>query len=301
MAGYRIGGVECAPRPVEPGLYLVATPIGNLGDVTLRALETLASVAIIACEDTRVTARLLARYAITTPMTPYHEHNADRAGPKLVEMLLGGASVALVSDAGTPLVSDPGRRLVEAARAAGIAVHPVPGASAVLAALTASGLAGDSFLFEGFLPNRAGQRRRRLGQLREVPANLVFFESPNRLAASLADIAATLGADRRAAVCRELTKLHEEVRSGTLGELAAHYGIQPVRGEIVVVVGPPAAPAAATAQDADALLERLVPAHGLSRAAALAAAETGLARRDLYQRALRLAGQAGRPARKPGR
>src|SRR5690606_25648594 len=217
-----IGGHEIPARALEPALYLVATPIGNLADITIRALETLAAADILACEDTRVTRVLLGRYGISRRTTAYHEHNAAEAGPKLAEAVLAGRSVALVSDAGTPLVSDPGYRLVEEVVAAGGAVVPIPGPSALLAALTASGLPSDTFLFAGFLPSKAGQRTTRLEELKPVPATLLFYESPRRLADALSAMAETLG-DRPAAVCRELTKTFEEVRRGTLAALAETY------------------------------------------------------------------------------
>src|ERR1700736_3601543 len=239
---------------VPGGLYLVATPIGNLGDVTLRALETLAGVEVVACEDSRVTRRLFERYGITTPLMTYHDHNAETARPKILARLEAGAAVALVSDAGTPLISDPGYKLVQAAVAAGHPVIALPGASAVLAALTASGLPTDRFFFEGFLPSRETARRARLEELAAMPATLVFFETGPRIAAMLGDVAAAFGA-RSAAVCRELTKLHEEIRRGDLGELAGAYaGDAETRGELVVVVGPPAKAAGIDAIDLDAML-----------------------------------------------
>ena len=199
---FAIDGQRIAARPLPPGLYIVATPIGNLGDVTLRALHTLAAADIVACEDTRVTAVLLNRFAIVAKLVAYHDHNAERQRPKLLAALQAGKSVALVSDAGTPLVSDPGYRLALAARAAGHAVVPIPGASAVLAALVASGLPSDSFLFAGFLPPKSAARKKRLAELAAVPATLVFFESPQRVAASLAYMAEVLGADRAAVMAR---------------------------------------------------------------------------------------------------
>lgn len=289
MEGFIIGQATFPAREIEPGLYLVATPIGNLGDMTVRGLEVLASADTIACEDTRVTGKLLKHFAIATRMTAYHEHNADKAGPKLLEMLREGARVALVSDAGTPLVSDPGYRLVEAARAEGLPVWPVPGASAPIAALAASGMPSDTFLFDGFLPAKTNARRKRLGELRDIPATLIFFESPNRLAECLADIAAELGETRRLAVCRELTKLHEEVRSGGADELAQAYAGQKVKGEIVLVLAPPADDET-NAIDTDALLAELLETASVSRAAAQAAELTGRSRRELYQRALELSG-----------
>ena len=286
---YVIGQAVFAARPLEPALHLVATPIGNLGDVTLRALEVLAAADILACEDTRVTRVLLARYGISRRATAYHEHNAEQAGPKLVEAVLSGKSVALVSDAGTPLVSDPGYRLVESVIEAGGKVVPVPGASALLAALTASGLPSDTFLFAGFLPAKGGQRTTRLEELKAVPATLVFYESPRRLADSLAAMAATLG-DRPATVCRELTKAFEEVRRGTLAGLAEAYaGEETPRGEIVVCVGPPA-PRQEEAQDVDALLLSLNAELGASRAAAEVAKMTGGRKADLYRRLMELKG-----------
>ncbi len=271
-----------------PGLHLVATPIGNLGDVTLRGLEILRGADLVACEDTRVTGKLLTLLGLSARLTPYHEHNADRAGPALMARMEAGAAVALVSDAGTPLVSDPGWRLVRDCRERGIPVTAAPGASAVLTALQLSGLPSDRFLFAGFLPNRATARRQAARELAEVPATLVFYDSPNRLAASLADLAAVLGR-REAAVARELTKLHEEVVTGTLDALAERYGAVPApRGEVVIVVAPPDAGAAA-APDLDARLAAAMAAGAsVKDAAALVAAETGHPRREVYARALRL-------------
>ena len=288
-AGYVIGQAEFRARPLEPALYLVATPIGNLSDITVRALETLAAADIVACEDTRVTRVLLDRYGIARRTTPYHEHNAAEAGARLVEALKEGRSVALVSDAGTPLVSDPGYRLVEQALAAGIRVVPIPGASALLSALAAAGLPTDAFLFAGFLPVKAGQRRSRLGELAEVPATLVFYESPRRLADSLAAMAEVLG-DRSAAIARELTKTFEEFRRAPLAVLAAHYAEAGApKGEVVVCVGPPGA-VVPGAEDVDALLASLVDELGASRAASEAARRTGLKKSDLYRRLMDLRG-----------
>ena len=282
---FRIGAHEVEARPLEPGLYLVATPIGNLGDITLRALEVLGAADIIACEDTRVSRVLLDRYGIQTRPHAYHEHNAERVGPKLIEALEAGQSVALISDAGTPLISDPGYRLTETAIAAGLTVIPVPGASAPMAALVASGLPSDAFLFVGFLPTRDKARRERLAQFAATEATLMFFESPNRLAASLKSAVDMLGADRPAAICRELTKAYEEVRRGTLAELAAHYEGESARGEIVLVIGP-GAPPPPVSQDVDALLARLAAELPAGKAATEAARLTGLPRKDLYGRLL---------------
>jgi len=282
---FRIGTHEIAARPLTPGLYLVATPIGNLGDITIRGLETLASADIIACEDTRVSRVLLDRYGIPTRPYAYHEHNADRAGPKLIAALEAGKSVALISDAGTPLVSDPGYRLSQTAIEAGLAVIPVPGASAPMAALVASGLPNEAFLFAGFLPSKDKARRDRLATFAATEATLMFFESPNRLAASLKSASDVLGADRPAAVCRELTKAFEEVRRGTLGELAAQYEDENVRGEIVLVIGPGSTPLPSE-DDVDALLAKLVADLPAGKAATEAARLTGLPRKELYQRLL---------------
>src|SRR6201987_4738194 len=212
---YTLAGQTVLAPPLAPGLYLVATPIGNLRDISLRALEILAAADVIACEDTRVTRKLLWHSAMPTPLTPYHDHNAATARPKLIARLAEGARVALVSDAGTPLVSDPGYRLVRAAQAAGHPVTTAPGASAVLAGLAVAGQPPDRFFFEGFLPAKEAARRTRIAELARIPATLVLFETGPRLAAALADLAAGFGA-REAAVCRELTKLYEEVRRGEL-------------------------------------------------------------------------------------
>ncbi len=271
------------------GLYLVATPIGNLEDLTRRAERVLATAEIVACEDRRVTSRLLSHLGLRRPLALYHEHNAEAARPELLARLRDGATVALVSDAGTPAVSDPGYKLVRAAIAQGSDVYPVPGPSAVLAALVASGLPTDRFFFQGFLPPRSAARRNLLQELARVPATLVLFESPQRLAPMLADAAAVLG-DRPAAVARELTKLHEEHRRGRLGELAAHYaGAGPPRGEAVVVVGPPEAAADAPDDaEVDRLLRAALAGEKPRRAAADVAAATGRSANELYRRALTL-------------
>ncbi len=284
---YVVGQAEIAARPLEPALYLVATPIGNLGDITLRALETLAACDVLACEDTRVTRVLLDRYGIRQRPLAYHEHNAAEAGPRLIAALEAGRSVALVSDAGTPLVSDPGFRLVKQALAAGVRVVPIPGPSAVLAALTASGLPSDAFLFAGFLPVKDGQRKARLSELAAVPATLIFFESPRRLAETLAAMAEVYG-QRRAAIGRELTKTFEEMRTGRLGDLASHYADAPTpKGEIVICVGPPEAGADAP-EDIDKLLTALAAEMPASKAAAEAARMTGQPKQALYRRLMEL-------------
>jgi 16S rRNA (cytidine1402-2'-O)-methyltransferase len=281
------GAVMEAPKPA-PGLYLVATPIGNLGDVTLRALETLAGADVIACEDTRVTRRLNERYGIDTPLTPYHEHNAAEARPKLLARLAGGQAVALVSDAGTPLISDPGYRLVREACAAGHAVTALPGPSAVLTALNVAALPTDRFFFEGFLPPKQGARQKRIAALAAVPATLVLFETGPRIADALADLAAGLGR-REAAICRELTKLHEEVRRGDLATLAREYADESAetRGEFVVAIAPPMEEAESEA-DVDALLKRALARVSVKDAVGEVALATGRPRREIYQRALDL-------------
>ena len=282
--------------PLAPGLYLVATPIGNLGDMTLRAISVLKRAEAIACEDSRVTRKLLSAHGIATPMTPYHEHNAARARPGLIRRLRDGAAIALVSDAGTPLVSDPGYKLVAEAQEAGITVTAVPGASAALTALILSGLPSDAFFFAGFTPPRSTARKRALAALAAVPGSLVFYESAKRLGDFLDDAHEVFG-DRAAAVCRELTKLHEEVARGSLGELAERYRISGApRGEIVVVIAPPGADDAASAEDRlDEALRAALDGSSLRDAVDRVAAETGIARRRVYARALELGAGA-----KPG-
>ena len=281
------GQMVSAPQP-SAGLHIVSTPIGNLGDITLRALETLAGANVIACEDTRVTRKLLDRYSIATPLTPYHDHNAAAARPKLLHRLSRDEAVALVSDAGTPLISDPGYKLVLAAHDAGHAVTAIPGPSATLAALAVAGLATDRFFFEGFLPTRQAARRTAIGNLAQIPATLVLFESGPRLAATLAALADGLG-PREAAICRELTKLHEEVRRGQLDELAkAYLGEAVPRGEIVIVVAPPAAAAKAGKDEVDELLRSALARVSVKDAVSEVAAFSGLPRREVYRRALNL-------------
>jgi 16S rRNA (cytidine1402-2'-O)-methyltransferase len=242
---------------------------------------------VIACEDTRVTRKLIDHYGITTPLTPYHDHNAAEARPKLIARLAAGEVIALVSDAGTPLVSDPGFKLVRAVHEAGHTVTVVPGASAALAALAVAGLPSDRFFFEGFLPAKSGQRQARIATLARIPATLLLFETGPRLAAALADLAQGLG-PREAAVCRELTKLHEEVRRDDLAALAAHYeAAGEPRGEIVLVIGPPAVETT-DAADLDALLRKALARVSVKEAVAEVAAVTGRPRREVYSRALEL-------------
>jgi 16S rRNA (cytidine1402-2'-O)-methyltransferase len=285
---YLLNGRPTAAPPLPAGLYLVATPIGNLRDITVRALEVLAAADLIACEDTRVTRKLLDHYGIATPLTAYHEHNAAQARPKLIARLGAGAAIALVSDAGTPLVSDPGYKLVREARTAGAGVTALPGASAVLAALTLSALPTDRFFFEGFLPAKEAARRARIAELKRIPATLVLFETGPRIAASLADLAAGLG-PRQAAVCRELTKLYEEVRRGDLATLARETAqADEPRGEMVIVVAPPGPQGELTAVDLDALLREALDRLSVKEAVGEVAAVTGESRREVYQRALAL-------------
>lgn len=289
---YSIAAAPIVVAKAAPGLYLVATPIGHLSDISLRALEVLAGVDVIACEDSRVTGKLTERYGITTPLTPYHEHNAAEARPKLLARLAAGEAIALVSDAGTPLVSDPGYKLVRAAQEAGHRVTAIPGPSAVLAALNVAGLPPDRFFFEGFLPTKQAARQKRIAVLAGIPATLVLFESGPRLAEALADLAAGLGA-RPAAICRELTKLHEEVRREELTLLSRHYAEGgETRGEIVIVIAPPEAHAAEPA-DLDALLRGALGRVSLKDAVGEVALATGQPRRAVYQRALELTKAVG--------
>jgi 16S rRNA (cytidine1402-2'-O)-methyltransferase len=266
----------------------VATPIGNLRDITLRALEILAGCDLVACEDTRVTRKLFDHYGLSTPLMPYHDHNAETARPKILERIAAGKAVALVSDAGTPLISDPGYKLARAAALAGHTVTAAPGASAALMALTVAGLPTDRFFFEGFLPAKTQGRRARIAELVRIPSTLVLFESGARIAASLSDLAEGLGA-REAVVARELTKLHEEIRRGTLVALAQEYAAgAETRGEIAIVIAPPGETSTAAA-DVDALLRAALMRVSLKDAVAEVSAATGEARRAVYGRALALA------------
>ena len=272
---------------MKPGLHLVATPIGHLGDLSPRALETLKDADLVLCEDSRVTGKLLHANGIQRSLHPYHEHNAARMRPRVLDHLAKGEAVALASDAGTPLVSDPGYKLVRDVIDAGYEVLAVPGPSAALAALVVSGLPTDRFLMAGFLPNKSSARRRAIEALKAVPATLIWFESARRLAGALADLDAGLG-PRPAAVARELTKVYEEVRRGLLPDLAAAYADEePPRGEIVIVVGPPAE-AEITDETLDVALTEALETLSPSAAAAAVAARTGRPRRDLYRRALAL-------------
>ncbi len=288
---------EIDGEPIEAGrvskpsgtLSIVATPIGNLGDLTVRARDLLAAADCIACEDTRVTAKLLTAFDLRTTLLAYHDHNAQRVRPQIIQRLNRGENVALVSDAGTPLISDPGLKLVRAALAAGLTVTAAPGASACLTALVLSGLPSDRFFFGGFLPNKTKARRAALAELKDLRASLIFYEGPSRLAACLADMAAVFG-PRQAAVARELTKLYEELRRDDLTALAAHYAEAGApKGEVVVVVGPPDdRPAAADQTTLDAVLRETLAKASVKDAAASVALAYDLPRRALYQRALEL-------------
>lgn len=285
---------ERARRPaVPPGLTLVATPIGNLGDLSPRALEALGAADAVLCEDTRVTGQMLSRHGMSAPLLPLHDHNEAEIVPRVLERLQAGQRLALVSDAGTPLVSDPGYRLVRAVIAAGLPLTAIPGPNAAVMALTLSGLPPHPFLFLGFLPPKAGPRSAAVAKLRAaeragLSASLVLYEAPHRLAEALAALADGFGPDRPAAVARELTKRFEEVRRGTLAELAAHYAGHEALGEICIVIGP--APEDTTGEaDLDAQLrEAMRGGASLRDAAAMVAAATGLPRKQVYARALAL-------------
>lgn len=280
-------GARAASPPPETGLYVVATPIGNLRDITLRALDILAGVSRVYAEDTRVARKLLDAYGLKPRLAPYHDHSAEAAREEVLDALRAGESVALISDAGTPLVSDPGYKLVRAAIAEGFRVFPIPGASALLAALVTAGQPTDRFMFAGFLSAKQGARRAELAELAEIDASLVFYESGPRLADALADMADVLGA-RPAAMARELTKMFEETRRDTLPVLAAHYAeAGGPKGEIVIVVGPPL-DIEVTEEALDAFLRAALTRGGVKEAASEAAKTLGVPRKRAYQRALEL-------------
>ncbi|MEZ6013302.1 MAG: 16S rRNA (cytidine(1402)-2'-O)-methyltransferase [Hyphomonas sp.] len=276
------------PQALAPGLYVVSTPIGNLRDITLRALDVLAVADEVLAEDTRVAGKLLSAYGVKARLSPYHDHNGAERRPELLRKLAEGARIALVSDAGTPLISDPGWKLAHEALEAGHRVFPVPGASAMLAGLVASGLPSDRFMFAGFLPPKQSARRQSLESLKTVPATLIFYESGPRLSETVADMAAVLGPARSAAVARELTKFFEETRRGTLGDLARHYDeAGGPKGEIVVLVGPPLNEEV-TPERLDAALRDALASLPTKAAANAVAEALGLPKRDVYQRALQL-------------
>jgi 16S rRNA (cytidine1402-2'-O)-methyltransferase len=275
---------------LPPGLYIVATPIGNLSDLSPHAASILARADLIAVEDSRVTAKLLAHIGVKRPMTPYHDHNADRVRPDLVAQMADRA-IALVSDAGTPLISDPGYKLVRDARAAGRDVHTAAGPCAAIAALTLAGLPTDRFLFLGFLPSKGGARASAIAEVAQIKATLILYESGPRLGAALAALHKGLG-NREAAVVREISKKFEETVTGTLDELSARYAEAPPRGEIVIVVGPPGEAQAPAEADVDAALREAMTRLSVSRAAAEVSQSLGLPRREVYERALALREQS---------
>ncbi|MBM6595004.1 16S rRNA (cytidine(1402)-2'-O)-methyltransferase [Microvirga pudoricolor] len=284
-------GLAAEAKALSPGLYVVATPIGNLQDVSFRALSVLAAADAVLAEDTRVTKTLLAHYGITTPLVAYHEHSNDAVRERMVHRIREGQALALVSDAGTPLVSDPGYRLVQVAIEEGLPVTPIPGPSAILTALVVSGLPTDSFFFEGFLPAKTGARRARLAEIASIPGTLMLFEGPHRLPDMLADAAEVLG-ERQAVVARELTKMFETIRRGSLADLARQFAEEgPPKGEIVVLIGQASGEAQAAEVDAalDGKLEAALKAHSIKDAAALVAAELDLPKREVYARALAIA------------
>lgn len=277
-----------ATQALDPGLYIVATPIGNLRDITLRAIDTLRAADEILAEDTRVARRLMDAHDIKAKVTPYHDHNGAKRRPEVLQKLSEGAAIAQISDAGTPMVSDPGWKLAREALEAGHRVFPLPGASALLAGLVASGLASDRFMFCGFLPPKSGARQKTFKDLAAVPATLVFYESGPRLADCLQDAAVTLGEDREAAVCRELTKLFEETRRGSLQSLADDYTeTGPPKGEIVILIGPPTK-TQADDETVDTALRNALETQSVKQAAAEIADLFDLPKRQVYQRALAL-------------
>ena len=267
-------------------LYPVAVPIGNLGDITLRALTVLQQADLVLCEDTRVTGGLLHHYGIKQKLLAYHDHNAAARQPEILQRLAAGEAIALVSDAGTPLISDPGCMLVQQCRVAGYDVVAVPGASALLTALTSGGLPTNQFFFAGFLPPKQQARRNKLAELQIIPATLIFYEAAPRLAASLADMAKTLGPTRPAIIARELTKLYETIQRDTLENLAARYKAESTKGEIVIMVGAPEAETAPATHDIDKLLKQELKTHTLRDAVASISSATGMKKSEVYKRAL---------------
>ena len=290
---FLIAGHSIMAEPREGGLYVVATPIGNLGDMSLRALHTLAAADLILCEDTRMTKRLLTHYGIATPLRAYHEHNAERARPKILEELAAGAVIAQVSDAGTPLISDPGYRLVVDARAQDSLVTAIPGASSVLTALVVAGLPTDGFHFAGFLPTKKAAKRARLAELARIPATVILFESANRTADTLRLATEVLGDTRQATMARELTKAYEQVVTKPLSELSGYVQQNPPRGEVVLLFAPQDEQARSASQDdTDRLLLEALKRLPPSKAAGEVAQLTGVPRRELFNRALDLREQS---------
>jgi len=288
QAHWSLNGASVPARRLPSGLHVVSTPIGNLGDITLRALSTLAAADAILAEDTRMARRLLDHYGIKAKVVRFDAHADETRVRAALDRIAAGEALALISDAGTPLLSDPGAALVSRAAAAGLPIHPLPGASALLAALVAAGVPADRFFFEGFLPPRTGDRRRRIRDLASVPGALIFYEAPHRAPETLADLLAVLG-DRPAAAARELTKLHETIVRGTLASLAAHYDVETPRGEFVLVVGAPGEAEPAGDDALDLRLKALLGSMSVKDAAAVASGESGRARREVYARALLLA------------
>lgn len=272
---------------LDPGLYVTATPIGNLGDITYRAVMALKSADLILCEDTRQTAKLCTAYDIKTPRSPYHDHNGERARPGILEKLQAGARICLVSDAGTPLIADPGYKLVKEARALGVAVYPLPGASAVIAALSAAGTPTDQFTFAGFPPAKKGGRHSFLESLKNAHGTIVIYEGGTRITDTLGAMADIFGRDRPVIIARELTKLHEEFHEGTLCALAEHYEERPAKGEFVIIL-PPAEDVKATPLDVDTFLTTALSSMSVKEAAEAAASTLNISKRDAYQRALSL-------------
>ncbi len=288
-SSFAIDGQMVSAPPLEPGLHIVATPIGNLSDITLRALQTLAAADIIACEDTRTSRTLLDRYAIKAHTVPYHDHNGAEARPRLLQRLADGDAVALISDAGTPLIADPGYKLVVEARTAGHQVYAIPGPSALTAALSIAGHPTDQFTFAGFLPNKAKARDDAIADLAKLPGTVCLYEAPSRLTATLRALAKGLGDDRQASVCRELTKRFETVQIDGLSALADHYDehTDEARGEIVIIIAPGESKAV-TAETLDEALRAALTTERVKDAANLVAETYGVSKRDLYQRALAL-------------
>ncbi len=285
---FQLRGLSVPAIQLPAGLYVVSTPIGNLGDMTLRGLETLAGCSIIACEDTRKSGILLKRFGIDRPKVSYTEHNANIRGPDLLRQISEGAAVALISDAGTPLVSDPGFRLVQEAAALNLQVIPLPGASAPLAALVASGLASDDFRFCGFLPSKSQAKVQRLNQLAHETYTLIFFDSPNRLKTTLLAMVEEFGADRKAVVARELTKMHESFYRGTLEDITQQFEVMDkIRGEIVIVVEG-AHPSPASEKDVESQLREALLTMKTKQAAIFVAKSSGRSKQQLYKQALAL-------------
>ena len=282
---YQIAGHAFETGPADPGLHVVATPIGNLEDITIRALKTLAGAELVLCEDSRVTRRLFERYGIRTPLKPYHDHNGERVRPEIISRLKAGQAIGLVSDAGTPLVSDPGFKLVREAVEEGLDVYGLPGPSAPILGLTLSGLPSDRFCFSGFLPQKQGARRAMLEELKTLNATLIFFESAKRVTSALASIVEVLG-NRDVVVARELSKLHEELIRGPAADLQSMD--RTLKGEVTLLVGPPAEDVPAAAFDADEYLRDALERLPAGKAAAEVSRKTGISRKELYERALQL-------------